>query len=214
MPLFTAIAAGVLILFPIVDPLAAAPLFVALTAGDSDARRRRQANHAVAYMGAILVTFFLLGLGVLEFFAISLEGLRIAGGIMIIYAAQGMLQIEPKVGAVERAEALVKPDISLTPLAMPLLSGPGAIAAVVSLATQVRTVTDRAAVIIAIALVGLATWIILRGALSLHARVGSNAVTAMTRLMGFLTLCVGVQFVINGVRPLVVQTLAAGLQAH
>ncbi len=214
MTLFTIIAASVLALFPIVDPLAAAPMFIALTAGDSKIRRSRQANHAVAYMAGILVTFFLVGLGVLEFFAISMEGLRIAGGMMIIYAARGMLQSEPKVDAAEQADAIAKPDISLTPLAMPLLSGPGAIAAVVSLATQARTLTDRTGVVIAIALVALATWLILRGAVSLHSRIGPNTIAAVTRLMGFLTLCVGVQFVINGVRPLVIQMLATALHAR
>jgi multiple antibiotic resistance protein len=214
MAFLTTMAAGIVALFPIVDPLAAAPMFIAMTAGDSDTNRRRQANHAVVYMAGILLTFFVAGLGLLEFFAISMEGLRIAGGLMIVYAARGMLQIEPRVDATEQAEAATKRDISMTPLAMPLLSGPGSIAVAVSLATQARTLTDRAAVAVAIIVVTLATWLILRGAMQVHSRVGPNAVAAMTRLMGFLTLCVGVQFVINGVRPLVILTLQAALPAR
>lgn len=211
VPFLTSIAAGVLALMPIVDPIAAAPMFIALTAGDTAARRRQQAHHAVLYMTAILLAFFAMGLGVLEFFSISMEGLRIAGGVMILHAGRAMLQTEPRVGEAEQVLALAKTDISLTPLAMPLLSGPGAIAVVISLATQARAATDRVAYVLAVLIVAAATWLVLRGAIRLQARLGASTIAAVTRLMGFLTLCVGVQFVINGVRPLLLATLTAAI---
>src|SRR3954471_6203145 len=111
-------------LLPIINPLAAAPTFLAITEGDNDQRRREQARKGCVYMVAILVSFLIGGTFIMSFFGISIPGLRIAGGILLTGIGMNML-VTPKAtdgtDEEQRAAAVKKPDISFSPLAMPML---------------------------------------------------------------------------------------------
>jgi multiple antibiotic resistance protein len=123
----TAATATFLALFPIVNPLGGIPVFFTLTSNFPDEERRRTALKTAFYVIAILVIFMLFGRFVLNFFGISLPVLKIAGGLIVANVAWGMLTGSSRMTMAESSEALTKQDISLTPMAMPMLSGPGAI---------------------------------------------------------------------------------------
>src|SRR6202167_6821320 len=132
----TAATATFLALFPIVSPLGGIPVFFTLTADFPDEERRRTALRTAFYVIAILVIFMLVGRFVLNFFGISLPVLKIAGGLIVANTAWGMGTGSSRMTMEESSEALTKPDISLTPMAMPMLSGPGSIGVVMGLAAH------------------------------------------------------------------------------
>jgi multiple antibiotic resistance protein len=192
-------------IFAIVNPITAMPVFLVLTETNTKAERNRQALKASFYMVAILVLFLFGGGYIITFFGISLDGIRIAGGIMIMNWAFSLLN--PKEGGRKlddesENEAKEKPDISFSPLAMPLLSGPGSIAVVMSFAAQDLTVSNYVLVTAAIVLTAVASYLVLRLAPLIVGMLGKTGMTGFTRMMGFIALCIGVQFIINGVRPI------------
>src|ERR1700721_1071577 len=133
-------AATFLALFPIVDPFGGIPIFFAMTSDWSARERIRTAVKTGIWVFVILVTFLFFGRFVLYFFGISLPVLKIAGGLIVANTAWGMVTSTARITPAETHEAESKEDISLTPLAMPLMSGPGAIGAVVAFAPHVAPV--------------------------------------------------------------------------
>ncbi len=190
-------------LLPIINPLSAGPTFLAITAGDSEARRREQARKGCFYMVAILVSFLIGGTFIMNFFGISIPGLRIAGGILLTGIGMDMLLARKATAQsedeAERAAALKKPDISFSPLAMPMLSGPGSIAVTLGFTSLATDWVDYVAIIAGIVCVALLTYVVLRLSSRMVQFIGPVGVNAMTKIMGFLIMCMGVQFVVNGI---------------
>ena len=189
-------------LFSVVNPLAAMPLFLSLTDRFSEQERIQTANKATLYMLGVLLTFLLIGTFILSFFGISLAGIRIAGGLIIMRAAYSMLNPEKggrKLTAEDEAAALEKEDISFSPLALPLLSGPGSIAVVIGFATQASGATDYLINGAAVFLVVAVTYGILRLAPISAKYIGYTGLNVMTRLMGFIALAISVQFILSGI---------------
>lgn len=189
-------------IFSVVNPLAAMPVFLSLTENDSDDHRRWLAKKAGFYMFLILVIFLFAGTYIMSFFGISLPGIRIAGGLIIMRSAFTMLAPDRpgrKISDEDEKAAKEKDDISFSPLAMPLLSGPGSIAVVIGLATQARSVTDYILTTVAILLVAIISYIVLRIAPWATRFMGKSGMNAMTRMMGFIALAISVQFIINGI---------------
>lgn len=192
----------VVALLPIINPLAAAPTFLAITEGDSRARQLQQLRMACIYMIAILVCFLIGGTFIMGFFGISIPGLRIAGGLMVAGIGWGLLVAAPR-GAVEekraREAARGKRDISFSPLAMPMLSGPGSIAVTLGFTSLATHWVDYIAIILGILFVAAITYATLRLSGKIVTVIGVNGMNALSKIMGFLILCVGIQFVVNGV---------------
>jgi multiple antibiotic resistance protein len=189
-------------LLPIINPLSAGPTFLAITEGDSEERRREQARKGCLYMVAILVSFLVGGTFIMNFFGISIPGLRIAGGILLTGIGMDMLAAArgpAKGDDEERAAAVKKPDISFSPLAMPMLSGPGSIAVTLGFTSLADGWLDYAAIIAGIICVAIITYIVLRLSTRIVKFIGPVGVNAMTKIMGFLIMSIGVQFVVNGV---------------
>jgi multiple antibiotic resistance protein len=189
-------------LLPIINPLSAGPTFLAITEGDSVERRREQARKGCLYMVAILVCFLTGGTFIMNFFGISLPGLRIAGGIMLTGIGLGMLTARRADAATEEEQheaARRKEDISFSPLAMPMLSGPGSIAVTLGFTSLATGWLDYAAIIAGIITVALITYGVLRMSGGLVRFIGPVGVNAMTKIMGFLIMSMGVQFVVNGI---------------
>jgi len=191
-------------LLPIVNPLSAVGLVISITADLTDEERTDQIRRACIYMFCILTAFLIAGGLIMNFFGISIPGLRIAGGMIVSYL--GFRMLFPDTVAIsmqERAEASAKADISFTPLAMPSLSGPGSIAVVIGMSTTVQTgthiVLGYVQVAIGIAITALISYAVLRAATKLDKVLGAVGMNAMARIMGFLLICIGIQFVINGV---------------
>jgi multiple antibiotic resistance protein len=201
---FTLILSTIAALLPIVNPFSAVGLVVSITAGLSEAERAEQVRRACIYMFFILATFLVAGGLIMNFFGISIPGLRIAGGMIVSYLGFRMLFPEtPAISKQEQVEAMHKPDISFTPLAMPSLSGPGSIAVVLGVSS---TIQERGHIIfgylfvaVGIALTALISYIVLKAATRLDRLLGATGMNAMARIMGFLLICIGVQFIINGV---------------
>ena len=189
-------------LLPIINPLASAPTFLAITEGDSTERRREQARKGCFYMVAILVSFLIGGTFIMNFFGISIPGLRIAGGILLTGIGMDMLsslKASPKETDEEREAARKKVDISFSPLAMPMLSGPGSIAVTLGFTSLATGWLDYAAIIAGIISVAVITYVVLRLSGRLVRIIGPVGVNAMTKIMGFLIMTMGVQFVVNGI---------------
>ncbi|WP_187360103.1 MarC family NAAT transporter [Chitinolyticbacter meiyuanensis] len=197
-------------LLPIVNPLYTATVLPSMVVNLSPEERERQLTRACYYAAGILITFLLVGALIMDFFAISIPGLRIAGGLIVAYIGFTML-FPNESGTLPDAaqrEAESKRDISFTPLAMPSIAGPGSIAVVVSLSSSMHNNTDLPlwlgylVVIVGIVTVMWLSWLSLRAAKRLYALLGENGINAVSRVMGFLLICIGVQFLINGVRDL------------
>lgn len=191
----------VIALLPIINPLAAAPTFLAITEGDTPARRLEQLRMACVYMVVILVSFLVGGTFIMGFFGISIPGLRIAGGLLVAGIGFEMLMGDhgkASSGPAE-AEARAKRDISFSPLAMPMLSGPGSIAVTVGFTSLAQQWLDYVAIILGILIVAVITYVSLRLSERVVHVVGVNTMNAVSKVMGFLILCIGIQFVVNGV---------------
>ncbi|MCF7688463.1 MAG: MarC family NAAT transporter [Cephaloticoccus sp.] len=200
------ILATVIALLPLINPFAAAPTFLAITEGDTPARRNQQLRMACFYMVAILVSFLIGGTFIMGFFGISIPGLRIAGGLLVAGIGSGMLVAVPRDPNQTRQEheaARAKRDIAFSPLAMPMLSGPGAIAVTIGLTSLSTDWTDYIAIIIGILIVAVIIYVTLRLSGKIVLVIGQTGMNALTKVMGFLILCVGIQFIVNGVSAIV-----------
>jgi multiple antibiotic resistance protein len=191
----------VIALLPVINPFASAPTFLAITEGDTRERRLEQLRHACVYMVAILVCFLVGGTFIMGFFGISIPGLRIAGGLLVAGIGSTMLMGPPRPAADDpaHAEARAKRDVSFSPLAMPMLSGPGSIAVTVGFTSLATHWTDYVAIILGILIVAAITYVTLRLSERVVRVVGTNGMNALSKVMGFLILCIGIQFVVNGV---------------
>jgi multiple antibiotic resistance protein len=179
-------------LLPIVNPFSTAAVFLAITSRMSETERRRQATLACLYATGVLCVFLVAGALIVDFFGISIPALRLAGGLVVARVGFSMLTPQADEPASERAGA---GSVAFTPLAMPMLSGPGSIAVTISMAAGAESLADNVAVAVGIALVLLVSWAVLSGARAVNRFLGEQGIDALTRIMGFLLVCIGVQFV-------------------
>ncbi len=193
-------------LLPIVNPFAAAPMVVSMTASFPEQERRDQIRRACIYMFFILTAFLVAGGLIMQFLGISIPGLRVAGGLVI--AAVGLRMLFLPQPSTAYAESGPKHDISFTPLAIPSLAGPGSIAVVIGMSTVAQAdryvLLRHVMIVVGIALTALVCYFVLRGATRLARFLGPSGMSGLTGIMGFLLVCIGVQFVINGVTNLIV----------
>lgn len=195
-------------LLPIVNPLSAVGMVMTITANLTEQERTEQIRRACIYMFFILTSFLVAGGLIMNFFGISIPGLRIAGGMIVSYLGFRMLFPDTVVmSRQEQMEAAAKEDVSFTPLAMPGLSGPGSIAVVIGMSASVapseHVVVGHILIAVGIAVVGVISYITLRAATKLSKVLGVAGMNAMARIMGFLLICIGVQFIINGILDVV-----------
>jgi multiple antibiotic resistance protein len=188
-----------LALFPIVNPFGAVPLFFSLTSDFPAAERKATAMRIALYVIGILVVFLFFGRFVLIFFGISLPVIKIAGGLIVANTAWAMVTGNERITAAESVEANRKEDISLTPMAMPMLSGPGSIGVVMGLAAHADSMIAYIGMVIAIVVLGLVIYMFLCLGGPMVKRLGPNASGAINRIFGFLLLAIAVQLVWDGV---------------
>jgi multiple antibiotic resistance protein len=203
---FIGYLAGALVaILPIVNPPGAVPLLMTVAAHLPVAERQRQVRRACGYVFVMMAGFLIAGGVIMSFFGISIPGMRIAGGMIVAILGFQMLfpSAPPPSRELER-ETGYKADIAFTPLAMPGLAGAGTFAVIMSLSSQAssRAGFDRLlyfiAVMTAIVIVSLLCYATLRAAERLHRVLGPTGIIALTRLTGFLMVCIGVQFIIDG----------------
>lgn len=206
---FSWVGVALVTLIPIINPVITAVLLLGISNHLTTEERNRQIMRACIYMTIILVIFLLLGHLVMIAFGISVPGIRIAGGLVIGFLGFRMLfPDEGQITGEGKQEAQQKSDISFSPLAMPSLSGPGAIAAMITMSSSINgrhgiyKFFAYAGVLAAIFITAILSWLVLRGAGTLRRFLGVNGVNSLSRIMGFLLICIGAQFAINGVRDL------------
>jgi multiple antibiotic resistance protein len=188
-----------LALFPILNPIGALPLFCGLTS-DYTLRQRRITELKIAlFVIAILVVFLFLGRFVLHFFGISLPVLKIAGGIIVANTSWGMVTGVSRLSSDESADAASRRDISFSPMAMPMVTGPGSIGVVMGLAAHTSAVSAYVGMVIGIIALGAVTFLVFFLGRPLVGRLGPNTIGPMNRIFGFLILAVAVQLVWDGV---------------
>jgi multiple antibiotic resistance protein len=186
----------------IVDPIALVPTYLVITQDETAAQRRRTAARACIAAALILLVFATAGAIIFRLFGITLPAFRIAGGLILGLVALDMLRGRrtTQEGTEEIVEGTEKEDVAITPLAMPMLAGPGAISTVMVLSSQAQGMTQRIVVYGAIVLTALISWITLRVGDRLLMRLGQTGIRVFTRIMGLLLAAVAIQLVITGAR--------------
>jgi len=186
----------------IVDPIAVVPTYLVITQDESPAERRRTAGRACVAMTLLLILFAATGTTLFRAFGITLPAFRTAGGLILWFVALDMLHGERRTqeGREEVLEGTAKEDVALTPLAIPMLAGPGAISTVIVLASQAVGVAHTAIVYGSIVITGLVSFVALRLGEPLLNRLGKTGIRVVTRVMGLLLAAVAVQFVLSGVK--------------
>ncbi len=186
-------------LLPIANPLGAMAAFSGLTGGFDRAEARRQAIKTGIYVFAILGVFALLGPAILSAFGISLPALQIAGGLVVCHSGFRMIVPTEALSQHEQDHAATKEDVSFSPMALPLVAGPGAIGVVIALGSRHPDLFDRLGIVAATAILGALVGLALVVGSPLVNRLGKSGVGALTRIMGFLILAIGVELIVHGV---------------
>ena len=192
-----------LTLFVVIDPVGMAPLFLALTPSAPAAERRRIAGRAVVAAALVLLALAVAGAWFLRQIGISLAAFRVAGGILLFRIAVEMVFAHHERGTeAETAEARGRRDITIFPLAIPLIAGPGALATVMILAGEAEGPSGLAAVIAMGALVLAMTYVSLLLSQRVARVLGQTGVNVITRVLGILLSALAVQYVADGGRQL------------
>jgi multiple antibiotic resistance protein len=192
-----------LTLLAIVDPIAIVPLFLAMTAGDSPMRRRRMAARAALVAGTTLAVFAAFGDALFGLLGISIPAFRIAGGVLLFLLAVDMLRATPsrqRTTPEETEEGVHKPDVSVFPLGIPMLAGPGSITVVMMSRTSAATPVERALVFASIAAVAVVSFVVLAVGGQIAHRLGQTGMNVLHRVFGLLLAAIAAQFVVDGVR--------------
>lgn len=190
-------------LFAIVDPFAAIPAFLAMTTRDSSEARNRMARTACLTCALVMAAFAALGPSIFRLFGITLPAFQIAGGLILLLAALDMLRAKRsalKETAEETEEGMSKDDIAITPLAIPMLSGPGAITTAIVLSGHAGDWPRRAVFYASIAAVSALSYLILTVAASGARKLSPTILNIIARLMGLLLAAIGVQFILTALR--------------
>jgi multiple antibiotic resistance protein len=190
-------------LFFVVDPAATVPMFLSMTATQSPEERRSTALKAAFAAFCTLSAFAALGGSIFTWLGISLGAFRIAGGVLLFLLAIDMLQAQrsrTRSSPEEEAEGVEKEDVSIFPLAIPMLAGPGANSTAMVLVSRAKGVLQFAIVGACIALTALLAYWILRSANWFEKRLGHTGMNVVERVMGLILAATAVQFVVDGLK--------------
>ena len=191
-------------LFSVINPISAAPIFVALTGGTPE-DRRRTALRACLAAGAVLAVFAAAGGAIFAFFQITVPAFQIAGGVLFTSLSLREMQDEetPRV----TRDDVEKPDPSVVPLGIPVIAGPGAISAMMVLVGQTQDAVHRIALAAALVASILVTLAVLLAAPAIVGRIGKTGQRVVAKVMGLVTVVIGVQFILNGATAVLLSIL-------
>lgn len=198
-------------LFAVMNPFGAVPIFVSLTK-DFDAEERKTiALKTSMYVAIVLIVSFLSGKYILNFFGINILSLKLGGGILIAMSGFSLMRsklMEHK-GIIKKAreDAFTKDDPSITPLAMPMLAGPGSISYLISLNEAVTGIQSYLMIFAIMALCSLGVFLILRTAHMIAIRMGAAGITALSRFIGFIIVAIGIEYILGALEVYIRQFL-------
>jgi MarC family membrane protein len=195
-------------LFSVLNPIGTVPIFVGLTQDYNKKERSRVALWTAVNVFIILIISFFIGQYVLEFFGITISALRIAGGIIIASSGFGLLngKFKQNRGIDKKVQQDIenRTDIALTPLAMPMLAGPGSISLLIAYYQENHeTAGEIISSCLAILIVSFVVFLILRSAHYLAKYLGASGIVAISRIIGFLTIAIGIQYIISSVLSII-----------
>ena len=192
--------------FFVVDPLAATPIFLAITRGDDAASRRRTALRASIAAFVVLTVFAVAGGLIFQMFGISLGAFKVAGGLMLLLMSLDMMRALPsrtRSSAEEQEESVEKEDVALIPMAIPLLAGPGAIATVMVMMSRAAWAPARTASVIgSVAITCLVAWLLFRYATKAERFLKKTLLHVFERVMGLLLAAVAFEIMLSGLKEL------------
>lgn len=190
-------------LFSVLNPIGTVPIFVGLTHDDSASERSRISLWTAINVFIILMVSFFIGQYVLTFFGISIDALRIAGGLVILNSGFSLLsgKISKKRGINKKIEndAQKRNDIALTPLAIPMLAGPGSISLLIAFYQEHHEMTEIIITSLAILAIAITIFIILKSAHYLARILGASGIVAISRIIGFIVIAIGIQYIVSSI---------------
>ena len=194
--------------FTLTNPLGTMPVFLTMTNGMNDHERKAIVRRATIVSFITLMVFTFSGQFLFKFFGISSNGFRIAGGFIIVKIGFDMLQARYSNAKLKEEEVKTyADDISITPLAIPMLCGPGAIANAIMLMDDASTLSLKGTLIGIIALVYFITFLILQASTRLVRILGETGNNVMMRLMGLILMVIAVECFVSGLKPILIDIL-------
>ncbi len=186
-------------LFSVMNPLGTVPIFVGLTQQDTSPERSKTALLTSINILVILIVSFFTGKYILQFFGISIDSLRIAGGLIIVSSGFALLtgSFSKHKGMDKRVkdDAFQREGVSLTPLAIPMLAGPGSISLLIGMYQEFQNIEERVIVLVAILTVCLATFVVLKSSHYIVKILGASGINAISRIIGFIVIAIGIEYI-------------------
>jgi len=195
-------------IFTMINPLGVIPVYTSMTSEMSANEAKGVAYKAVLIAFIILIVFAFSGRFIFEFFHISVNSLRVVGGVIFFMAGYDMLQARLiRTKSDDQTNKEYAKDIAITPLAIPIISGPGAITAAIVMMNDAHEITQKLLVVIAIVLVFIITLFILLGARNVIKFLGDSGNKVLMRIMGLIVMVIAVEFLFSGLTPIVREML-------
>jgi multiple antibiotic resistance protein len=192
------------VLFVVVDPIGLAPIFVALTHGSDEDYRQQMARRSILISAVLLVIFALLGNQLLGWLGISIDAFRIAGGFLLfllaidmVFARQSGLRSTTQT---EQTEAEEREDISVFPLAIPLVAGPGSMTTLILMLGEVKEQVEAVTIMAVLFVVLIISYLSFIFAARIMTRLGETGINVISRVLGILLAALAVQFMLDGIR--------------
>ena len=198
---FSLMSAGAL--FAIINPLSAVPTFFAMTPANTEAERLRMARTASITASGVLILFALTGNKLFGIFGITIAAFQMAGGLILLLVSLDSLRAkrsEVQETEEEKQEGIQKDDISITPLAIPMLSGPGAITTAILLQSKAKTVFQDATLYLLFVIMGFVCYFTFRFSIKKAKKINPIAMNITTRLMGLMLAATAMQFMLDGIK--------------
>jgi multiple antibiotic resistance protein len=189
--------------FFVVDPMGVIPVFIVLTRDDPPEKRKRIARRSSITAFFILTIFAFAGTLIFRVFGVTLGSFKVAGGVLLLLTAIEMLKAQPtrtRMTPEEQQEGAEREDVAVFPIAIPLLAGPGSIATVIGLMGRAGHLLFGTAVILAIAVTCLASYVMLNGANRIQRFLGTTGLSVMNRIIGLIIGAIAVQFIFDGLK--------------
>ncbi len=192
--------------FTIINPLGTMPIFMTMTASLSKQHRKQTAKKATIVAFFTIIAFAFSGQILFKFFGISVNSFRVVGGLIFFMMGWDMLQARlgqfKHTDDEDKIDAYVE-DISITPLAIPMICGPGAITNAIILMEDAADITQKGVLVLVIAFVLLITYLVLVGGSKITEKLGSTGNKVMMRLMGLIVMVIAVEFFFSGLKPII-----------
>jgi multiple antibiotic resistance protein len=193
-------------LFSLVNPIGLSPVYLSMVEHFDEKEKKKVLIKAIITATSVLIIFMMIGRLIFTFFGITVDAFRIVGGILFFKMGMGMMEgkiSRTKSTPQEEEEAQDKDEIAFTPIGIPLIAGPGAITSVMILSSEATNFIDKAVFLITIIIVMVLTYIIFLLANKFTAKFGTAGLRVMQRIMGLILMVIAVQFIVNGLTPIV-----------